>query len=47
MSRSKQMDEVSYRAALRSLTSQGYDVSRFQKVPQYDAVADAAAVNAR
>ena len=47
MSRSKQMDEVSYRAALRSLTSQDYDVSRFQKVPQYDAVADAAAVNAR
>jgi apolipoprotein D and lipocalin family protein len=47
MSRSKQMDEISYRAALKSLTSQGYDVSRFQKVPQGEAMPDATAVNVR
>ncbi len=43
MSRSKTMDEGTYRAVLASLASQGYDVSRFKKVPQQPAGATAAA----
>jgi apolipoprotein D and lipocalin family protein len=34
MARSKTLDESTYQSALKSLSSQGYDVSRFQKVPQ-------------
>jgi apolipoprotein D and lipocalin family protein len=34
MARAKTMDEATYRGALTSLASQGYDVSRFKKVPQ-------------
>lgn len=46
MSRSKQMDEPSYSTALRSLAAQGYDVSRFQKVPQRAARSTTAVANA-
>ena len=42
MSRSKTMDEGTYQAVLASLASQGYDVSRFKKVPQQPAGATAA-----
>lgn len=34
MSRGKTMDPATYQAALKNLASQGYDVSRFQMVPQ-------------
>jgi hypothetical protein len=34
MCRRKQMDAASYQAALDTLAGQGYDVSRFQRVPQ-------------
>jgi apolipoprotein D and lipocalin family protein len=34
MSRSKTLDEQTYQAILKRLTEQGYDVSKFQKVPQ-------------
>jgi apolipoprotein D and lipocalin family protein len=34
MARAKTMDEATYQGALASLAGQGYDVSRFKKVPQ-------------
>jgi apolipoprotein D and lipocalin family protein len=34
MARAKTMDDSTYQGALASLASQGYDVSRFKKVPQ-------------
>lgn len=34
MSRSKTMDEATYRRILDGLGAQGYDISKFQKVPQ-------------
>jgi apolipoprotein D and lipocalin family protein len=34
MARSKTLDEPTYQAALANLRDQGYDVSRFEKVPQ-------------
>ena len=37
MCRRKQMDAASYQGALNSLAGQGYDVSRFQRVPQREA----------
>ncbi len=46
MSRSKTMDEGTYQAVLASLVSQGYDVSRFKKVPQQPAGATAAGATA-
>jgi apolipoprotein D and lipocalin family protein len=34
MARSKTMSDANYQAALKDLASQGYDTSRFEKVPQ-------------
>lgn len=34
MARDKSVDDAVYQKALKSLTGQGYDVSRFRKVPQ-------------
>jgi apolipoprotein D and lipocalin family protein len=34
MARTKSLDEVTYQGILRRLKAQGYDISRFQKVPQ-------------
>ena len=34
MARAKTLDDATYQAALSSLSKQGYDVSRFKKVPQ-------------
>jgi len=39
MARAKTLDEKTYQGALTSLTAQGYDVSRFKKVPQQTASA--------
>jgi len=45
MSRSKTMDEATYQAVLKSLAGQGYDVSRFKKVPQQQPSSSAAAAS--
>jgi len=37
LARSKSMDGATYQQALASLAAQGYDISRFQKVPQQSA----------
>jgi apolipoprotein D and lipocalin family protein len=42
MSRSKTMDDATYEGVLKSLAGQGYDVSRFRKVPQQPAPSTAA-----
>jgi apolipoprotein D and lipocalin family protein len=42
MSRSKTMDEGTYQRVLESLAAQGYEVSRFKKVPQQPAPSTAA-----
>jgi hypothetical protein len=34
MARDKQMDDDDYAAVLKSLAAQGYDVTKFRKVPQ-------------
>ncbi len=34
MARGKTLDEVNYQKAMSTLTAQGYDVTRFRKVPQ-------------
>jgi apolipoprotein D and lipocalin family protein len=34
MARAKTLDEATYQSALASLTAQGYDATRFKKVPQ-------------
>jgi apolipoprotein D and lipocalin family protein len=39
LGRSKMLDEGTYRRALEILASQGYDITRFQKVPQQPAAA--------
>jgi len=35
LARTKRLDEATYQRALNSLASQGYDVTRFKKVPQF------------
>lgn len=47
MCRSKYMDGVTYQTALDSLANQGFDVSRFQRVPQRESTSGFAAENAR
>jgi apolipoprotein D and lipocalin family protein len=42
MSRSKTLDQGTYDAVLKNLASQGYDTSRFRRVPQQPAPATAA-----
>jgi apolipoprotein D and lipocalin family protein len=41
LARSKALSDATYRNALESLGAQGYDVSRFKKVPQHPAAAAA------
>jgi apolipoprotein D and lipocalin family protein len=45
MSRSKTMDDATYEGVLKSLAGQGYDVSRFKKVPQQQPVPPTAALH--
>jgi len=47
MSRSKHMDETTYQKALKSLAGQGFDVSRFRKVPQQEGAPVPVAASAR
>jgi apolipoprotein D and lipocalin family protein len=34
MAREKTLDDATYQTLLRGLADQGYDISKFQKVPQ-------------
>jgi len=45
MSRSKTLDEATYQAILGRLAAQGYDTSKFKKVPQQPAAAAPAAAS--